>query len=47
MNEESERASRPSQEPRRARWTRPRLRLIRIADTEDGPYVGLDGVKRS
>jgi hypothetical protein len=43
MKKESERATRPSQRPRRAEWNRPRLSTIRTADTETGARGAADG----
>ncbi len=43
MKKESERATRPSQRPRRAKWSRPRLMAIHTADTEGGMNAGADG----
>jgi len=43
MKKEREQATRSSQRPRRAGWTRPRLSTIRTADTETGPRGAADG----
>jgi hypothetical protein len=47
MNKESERPTGPSQEPRRANWTPPRLKVISTADTEGGANPGGDVPSKS